>query len=80
MTSAAPGYKIVKVDNEDNADMIVADMIISLIKSKPNCTIGFATGSTPIHVYEHLVHAKLDWSGVKTFNLDEYVGLEGTHP
>ncbi len=43
---------------------------------KPNSVLGLATGSTPIGVYENLVQLyqnnELDFSGVTTFNLDEY--------
>ena len=42
-----------------------------------------ATGSTPIGTYNELIKAHkeygLDFSKVKTFNLDEYVGLDGEH-
>lgn len=72
--------KLVKADCGDNADLIVADMFAEVIRSKPNCVIGLATGSTPIGVYKRLIDMKLDWSGVTTFNLDEYIGLEQTHP
>lgn len=44
--------------------------------------IGLATGSTPIAMYEHMValhrEGKLDFANVRTFNLDEYVGLAPT--
>ena len=46
--------------------------------------LGCATGSTPIGLYQRLTarHAEesLDFSGVTTFNLDEYVGLPPEHP
>ena len=60
-----------------------SQIVIDLIKNKPNCVIGFATGSTPIPLYDRLVkahHAGLDLSKVTTFNLDEYVGLSQSDP
>lgn len=65
---------------EDYAQMskYAANMIAELIKRKPNCVIGFATGSTPIGTYRELIklHKQgLDFSGVTTFNLDEYLGV-----
>ena len=49
------------------------------VKTKPNCVLGFATGGTPIGTYKELIRyykeEKLDFSLVKTFNLDEYFGL-----
>ena len=41
--------------------------------------LGLPTGRTPIALYEELVRLtrveRVDWSAVKTFNLDEFVGL-----
>jgi glucosamine-6-phosphate deaminase len=46
--------------------------------------LGLATGSTPVRLYRELarMHREdgLDFSGVTTFNLDEYAGLPGDHP
>jgi glucosamine-6-phosphate deaminase len=59
----------------------LADDIIALIDRKPNAVIGLATGETPKPVYEALVRkyreAKppIDFSHVRFFSLDEYVGL-----
>ena len=45
---------------------------------------GFATGSTPIGTYEALARmaqsGAADFSGARTFNLDEYAGLPADHP
>ncbi len=48
--------------------------------------LGLPTGSTPMKMYKHLVDynkaGKLSFKYVKTFNMDEYVGLpviDGTH-
>lgn len=60
-----------------------ADMIADLIRRKPNCVIGFATGGTPLGLYKELIRMHkeegLDFSKVTTFNLDEYVGLPPEH-
>ena len=59
-------------------------IFIEAIKNNPNIVLGLATGSTPIGMYKEIIncHKKdgLDFSNVKTFNLDEYVGLSGDHP
>ena len=56
-----------------------ADMIAEAIKSKPDCVLGLATGSTPMGTYQELIRKyqqqQLDFSQVKTFNLDEYLGI-----
>jgi glucosamine-6-phosphate deaminase len=58
-------------------------IISNLIRQKPNAVLGLATGSTPIPVYQSLIQkhktAGLDFSQVKTFNLDEYIGVSPTH-
>lgn len=60
-----------------------ASVIIDQIKQKPDSVLGLATGSTPEETYERLVAAHkqkgLDFSGVQTFNLDEYLGLPNDH-
>lgn len=57
----------------------IAEIVARLIRSKPNCVLGLATGSTPIGTYKELVRMHqnegLDFSQVKTFNLDEYYGI-----
>jgi glucosamine-6-phosphate deaminase len=61
-----------------------AAMIAALVRRKPDCVLGLATGSTPLGVYRELIRLHreegLDLSRITTFNLDEYVGLEPTHP
>ena len=56
----------------------------ALVRRKPTCVLGLATGSTPLGMYAELIRMHrdegLDFSRVVTFNLDEYVGLGPTHP
>lgn len=57
-----------------------AKIIATYVKSKPDCVLGLATGGTPIATYQELarMHREegLDFSKVKTFNLDEYLGAQ----
>lgn len=59
-------------------------VIASAIRKNPRIVLGLPTGKTPLGLYEELVRLHeqeaLDFSGVITFNLDEYVGLAATHP
>jgi len=70
---------------KDYAEMsrIAADIIADVVRAKPNCVLGLATGTTPIGLYERLGElcsaGELDFSDVSTANLDEYVGLAPTH-
>jgi glucosamine-6-phosphate deaminase len=56
-----------------------ANIISAQIIMKPDCVLGLATGSTPIGTYQQLVEwyhkGDLDFTKVKTVNLDEYKGL-----
>ncbi len=58
-------------------------MFAAQILKKPDCVLGFATGSTPLPTYRELIklHERsiLDFAKVRTFNLDEYVGLDRSH-
>ncbi len=68
---------IVKKDYEQMSKC-AAEHIAELIRKKPDCVIGFATGGTPIGTYRELIRMHregLDFSKVITFNLDEYLGL-----
>lgn len=60
-----------------------ARMIAERIKAKPNLVLGLATGSTPVGTYQELVRLHkeegLDFSQVRSFNLDEYLGIAGDH-
>lgn len=61
-----------------------AEIVADLIRRKPTCVLGLATGSTPLGLYTELIRLhhdeQLDFSRIVTFNLDEYVGLGPTHP
>lgn len=69
------------VCTKDYEDMSrkAANIIGAQVVSKPNCVLGLATGSTPIGAYARLVegyeNGDLDFSQVRSVNLDEYRGL-----
>ena len=62
---------------------IAANVLSAQVTMKPDCVLGLATGSTPIGTYKVLIerckNGDLDFSKVKSINLDEYVGLSGEH-
>ena len=70
---------------EDYAAMSrkAASIIASQVVLKPDCVLGLATGSTPIGTYKELIarynSGELNFSNVKSVNLDEYVGLSPEH-
>ncbi len=75
--------KLIKA--KDYADMSkkAANIIASVLTLKNDAVLGLATGSTPIGTYDNLVekynNGDIDFSKVRTVNLDEYVGLDGSH-
>lgn len=69
--------KIFVEDNYEHMSILAADVVSEFVKKGK--TLGLATGSTPIGLYGELVKRyranKLDFDGVRSINLDEYVGL-----
>ena len=65
-------------DYKEMSEM-AADIIGAQVLLKPDAVLGLATGSTPIGTYEELVRryeaGRIDFSKIKTVNLDEYRGL-----
>lgn len=73
-----------KVLTKEEINEAIKDEIRSLLRKKPDAILGLATGSSPIGVYDELIKSykegDIDFSGVTTFNLDEYVGIPEDHP
>ena len=57
-----------------------AEIVIGLLKEKPDAVLGLPTGSTPVGFYDALVASGISLARARTFNLDEYLGLPRTHP
>lgn len=59
-------------------------LIAAQITRKGDSVLGLATGSTPIPAYEMLVQwyerGVIDFDRIRTFNLDEYVGIDHKNP
>lgn len=75
--------RIVRATDYQNMSRKAANIISAQVIIKPDCVLGLATGSTPVGTYKQLIdwHKKgdLDFSGVRTVNLDEYKGLAPDH-
>ena len=73
--------KIYRAHDYKDMSRKAANIISAQIIMKPTCVLGLATGSSPIGIYAQLVDwyrkDDLDFSRVKTVNLDEYRGLTG---
>ena len=75
---------ILKVETAADAARLAADRFQELICVKPACVLGLATGSTPVPLYRELIAREraglIDFSRVRSVNLDEYKGLAPDHP
>ena len=75
--------RIVRAKDYEDMSRKAGNIMAAQVVAKPDCVLGLATGSTPIGAYKRLVEGyeagDLDFSQVKTYNLDEYRGLPGTH-
>ncbi|KEI97273.1 glucosamine-6-phosphate deaminase [Clostridium botulinum A2B7 92] len=76
--------RIIVVDNYEEMSKKAAAMIASQVILKPDSVLGLATGDTPIGMYKEIIdiykNEKMDFSKVRTFNLDEYYGLNRENP
>ena len=73
--------RIIKVKDYAEMSRKTANLISAQLVMKPDSVLGLATGSTPVGMYKELVQmfdeGRIDFSQVKTVNLDEYAGLPG---
>jgi glucosamine-6-phosphate deaminase len=71
--------RIYRAKNYEDLSRKAANILSAQVIIKPNCVLGLATGSSPIGTYKQLIEwykkGDLDFSEVKTVNLDEYRGL-----
>ena len=74
---------VIVAKDYEAASKAAADIIEKIVRENPECTLGLATGSSPMGMYQELARRckeeGLDFSRIHSVNLDEYVGLEGTH-
>ncbi|HRF70259.1 MAG: glucosamine-6-phosphate deaminase [Anaeroplasmataceae bacterium] len=71
--------KIIRCKNYEEASKVAGNLISEAIQAKPDIVLGLATGSSPIGTYQKLIQdyedKKITFEQVKTYNLDEYVGI-----
>lgn len=70
---------IIKAKDYEDLSRKAANIIAAQVILKPDCVLGLATGSSPLGTYKNLIEGynkgDLDFSNVKSVNLDEYRGL-----
>lgn len=62
----------------------VAGRVAEAIRARPTLVLGLAAGGTPVATYAELrarfAAGQVDFSHVTTFNIDEFAGIEPSHP
>jgi glucosamine-6-phosphate deaminase len=76
--------EIIILASEEDVYAEASSRVVEWIHKKPDAVLGLATGKTMLGVYKKLIahHQKglVDFSGVATVNLDEYLGLDRDNP
>ncbi len=76
--------KIIIKKDYDEVSKKAAEILKQEIKKTPETSLGLATGSTPLGLYKELIKeykkGEIDFSKVKTFNLDEYYPITKDDP
>ncbi|MDO4500796.1 MAG: glucosamine-6-phosphate deaminase [Erysipelotrichaceae bacterium] len=71
--------RIIKTKDYEELSRKAANILAAEVIRNPECVLGLATGSSPIGLYKNLIKmyndGDLDFSNVKSANLDEYRGL-----
>ena len=75
--------RLIRAKDYQEASRQVANIISAQVILKPDSVLGLATGSSPIGAYQQLIEwynkGDVDFSRVRSVNLDEYVGLAPSH-
>ena len=75
--------RIYRAKTYEDMSRKAANIISAQIIMKPNAVLGLATGSSPLGIYRQLIDwyekGDLDFSEIRTVNLDEYKGLAPDH-
>lgn len=82
-----------RFEDDEALSAALATHVLELIVAQPALVLGLPTGRTPLGLYRELrersggrlpgrsreAKAGIDWSRVRTFNLDEFAGLDPSH-
>lgn len=76
--------EIIELGSTDEIGRYGATIVETLVRASPRAVLGLATGSSPLPIYRELIRRHRSgsapaFSGIRTFNLDEYVGLPAGH-
>ncbi len=74
--------EVIIKNNYQEMSQSAADYLINTVKEKNDAILGLPTGSTPVGMYQTVINqyrGKISFKNVRTFNLDEYIGLDKTN-
>ncbi len=76
--------RVIVCENYEELSRAAARIFAAQILLYPESVLGLATGSTPVGLYRELVRmngaGEIDFSGITTFNLDEYYPISPENP
>jgi glucosamine-6-phosphate deaminase len=71
-------------EDEEALSSALAGHVLETIVARPALVLGLPTGRTPLGLYRELRERsggdRINWSQVRTFNLDEFAGLAPSNP
>ena len=75
---------IERFEDDEALSAALATRVLETIVARPGLVLGLPTGRTPLGLYRELRERsggdRIDWSQVRTFNLDEFAGLAPSNP
>ncbi len=78
------GMKIRRFESPRGAARALARHMVHAVADRPDLVLGLPTGRTPVLLYAELVRryraGEVDFSRVRTFNLDEFLGIAPSDP
>ena len=79
-----PFMNWLEVESTEELSARAAEILLHSIREHPTAVLGLPTGRTPLGMYSRVVkecsREYRCFSGIRTFNLDEYVGIPREHP
>ena len=74
--------KVIITEDYEEMSRKAFEIMVETVKNKPDAVLGLATGTTPLGLYgkmkEDFKANGTSYKNIKTVNLDEYVGLDGS--
>ncbi|MCI9094287.1 MAG: glucosamine-6-phosphate deaminase [Coprobacillus sp.] len=76
--------EVIICKNKDEASTKACEIMVGIVKENPKAVLGLATGSTPVQLYAKMIEDHKEngtsYKDIQTYNLDEYFGLDQSHP